>query len=595
MRTGLVFIALIGTFPAVWTQPNFVESADEWNLDHTYGVGSPGGGVSIFDFNQDGWDDLTLATGLDSLLHFYQNNNGHLERIPPLIDNRCEQKQVLWADYDNDGDQDLMVACYGDVNRLYVNLGELQLVDMTEEAHLPLDSFLTYGANFADINRDGWLDLYFAERRGPSAADENRNRLFLHNRDGTFTEVHEDSGIGDPMKKPFCSTFFDYNNDRWPDLYTANDKLTINTLLKNQADRTFADVSIGTGTNLSMNAMCVTIGDYDNDGWQDIYVTNTQEGGRLFHNLGSNSEFESVTFDEVATSKGVDFLGGIGWGSVFLDAENDGDLDLYVSGSLVGSDKQSAAFFENLNGESFERIEGGFAGDTVQSYSSAYGDLDNNGFIDIIVSNHAPFQSHLWLNSSSKGNWIKIDLEGVLSNRNAIGTKLEIFDGSKYQMRYIHCGSGFLGQNTGSEIFGLDKTLRIDSLLVTWPSGHQDRLVLLDANQRIQIIEGSTTNGIIHVDPDIDDITTQSEYPQATRKINIYPNPVTDRITVLLPESRYGRLFLLNVMGLPVYEIEVRNHKKIEIDATGIPPGIYFMNYVSIDQRQRATIRCIKL
>ncbi len=593
MRIGASLLLSICLCSIGATQPEFRERAEGLGIIHSYGTGAPGGGISFVDFDGDGWDDLTLGSDGNGLIHFYQNNQGSFIRLPALVTNRCEQKQILWADYDNDGDKDLLVTCYGDVNRLYANNGDLELIDVTVAANLPLEQFLTYGANFADVNRDGWLDIYYVERRGPDAADENRNRLFLNKSDGTFKEIGEEAGASDPMKKPFCSTFFDYDNDRWPDLYIANDKLTTNTLLRNIKGRGFQDVSSGSQTNHSMNAMCVTIGDYNNDGWQDIFVTNTQEGSRFFRNQGSMTN-RDVFFEEIAEEINVQFSNGIGWGSVFLDADNDGDLDLYVSGSLVGADQVSAAFYENLDGRIFHSQPSSFAADTVLSYSNASGDLNNDGLPDIIVSNHAPFQSHLWVNTSRSGKWIKVKLEGVVSNRDAVGAKLELYDGPHYQMRYRHCGSGFLGQNSNSEIFGIGNAGIIDSLVITWPSGHEDKFTDVTANQTVHVMEGSTTEGIINIDPDIDDITSSVQLNKVLLW-SLSPNPVQNSIKIDFTLKAEGCVQVFDVNGQECIQKICRLQQSTELALNHLPPGVYFLRYQATDLKQAGSIRFVKL
>ncbi|MEN0006880.1 MAG: VCBS repeat-containing protein, partial [Bacteroidota bacterium] len=233
----------------------FTDQATALGINHQYDFSIPGGGVSFVDFNGDGWDDLTLATDEEAHIQFYQNNNGSFELLEPLVPYTGQTEQLLWVDYDNDGDKDLYVATFRDYNRLYENVGDLELVEVTEEVGLPLDTVNTYGAAFGDYDRDGWLDLYYGIRTG--VIPNNTMALFRNNGDGSFSETTIFANAQDPGNAPFCSTFLDYNNDHWPDLYTANDRFTRNTLLKNNGDGTFSDNSIFSGTALAMNAMCV--------------------------------------------------------------------------------------------------------------------------------------------------------------------------------------------------------------------------------------------------------------------------------------------------------------------------------------------------
>ncbi|MCB0688916.1 MAG: VCBS repeat-containing protein [Saprospiraceae bacterium] len=576
----LLFYVLI-LMPAVGITQTFVDSAIQLGINHFYSDLSPTGGVSFYDFNDDGWDDLTFATDQDSLIQFYINRDGTYEKINLNIDNKETVMQILWADYDNDGDQDLYVNAYEGINRLYQNQGDLQFIDVTEASGLPLETFLSYGACWGDYNRDGYLDLYVQERKGPQLAAENRNRLYRNNGDGTFTEVTDLSNTAALGKKPFCAAFADFNNDLWPDLYIANDKLTGNTLLINQGDGTFLDAGTISGAEPEMNAMCVAIGDYDSDGWQDIYITNTEEGNQLLRNEGTSSS-DQPTFEDVSVKTGTDF-GGIGWGSNFLDADNDGDLDLYVSGMQVGLDVITSGLYENNGSGNFTKRPT-FDGDTVISHSNAIGDVNNDGYPDIAVSNFVPYPAQLWVNQGAENNWLKIELQGVVSNRDGIGSKIEIFHGSQYQQRLTFCGIGFLGQNSKTEIFGTGSSLTIDSIIITWPTGHRDKLYSIATNQKIQIVEGSTTNGDIFVDPAIEQMTTATRASTEKNqfRLHVYPNPNHNHLMIDFEQQIPVHLEIHGNSGDLMFHSE--NLKTVMIINTSHwPSGTYLISI--IDQK----------
>ena len=242
-------------------------------------------------------------------------------------------------------------------------------------------------------------------------------------------------------------------------------------------------MSAETNADLAISAMSVTVGDYDNNDYLDIYVTNIPEGNKLLRNDGFNY------FIEVANNTGTGFF-NVGWGAQFLDIDNDNDLDLYVSGSQPGvAAPSSALYFNNGNGI-FELSV--ISGDTATSFSNAVGDFNNDGFLDIVVNNPNPFKAYLWSNQANSNNWIKINLEGTLSNRDAIGTRLEIFlDGEKY-IQEKQCGTGFLGQNSSIVHFGLGQEVKVDSLIIKWPSGHIEREYNLTSNQTYSFLEGET-------------------------------------------------------------------------------------------------------
>ena len=505
----------------------YVDVAPSLSVEHSYGEGLPGAGISLADFNGDGWDDLTLATGQDSLIHFYINSGGTLQEIPALIDNRDQVKQILWADFDNDGDRDLYITCYGAPNRLYEHRDHLILVDITAEANLPLENRLSYGASFVDFNRDGLLDIYVCERLGPDSAQFNSNRLFKNLGDGSFKDISESSNTRNYGRKPFCATFFDYNLDKWPDLYIANDRNSGNVLYRNEGNETFTDQSVGSQSDLIMNAMCVTIGDYNKDGLPDIYVTNTEEGNALLKNSGQH------IFSEMAIEQGVAF-NKIGWASNFLDGDNDGDLDLYVSGILQSDTALSSFYYKNTGG-TFAHFNEGFVSDTTTSYTNATGDPDQDGRLEIVVNNHAPYSTKIWKDvSTNNNNYVSFELQGVVSNRDGIGSLVEIFHNLDKQVAYVHCGEGFLGQNSYSMHFGLGEVTVIDSVRITWPSGHIDKLLDVMVNQRHIVREGSTTEGHIEIDEDVEILLTDlsDRFVFSDLPLKIFPNPVRDNLYV---------------------------------------------------------------
>ncbi|MFQ5447978.1 MAG: CRTAC1 family protein, partial [Saprospiraceae bacterium] len=525
-------------------------------------------------------------------IYFYKNVNGTFQKLDPLVPHNEEAKQVLWVDFDNDGDKDLYVATFTGTNRLYRNTGSLNFEDITVAAGLPVNEHRTFGACWGDFDRDGWLDLYYGERKYPPGSEVNENHLFRNNADGTFTEVTAVAQAGDPGKIPFCSAFLDYNNDKWPDLYTANDKLSINTLLENNGDGTFTDVSTATHADLEMDAMCVAVGDYDNDGWQDVYISDIENGSELLHSLGA-TDTSGVTFENTAATAGVGFY-GIGWGSNFFDADNDGDLDLYVSGMLIGASVISSAFYQNEGDGTFSwPADAGFAGDTVSSFNNAIGDFNADGFPDIMVVNTEPFKAQLWQNGGGGNQWLKLDLEGVLSNRDGVGAKIEIFSNGHYQMRYKHCGIGFLGQNSGTEIIGLGSQTVADSIRITWPTGHVDHLYGVAAGQTLFVAEGSTTGGDIFVDDDVNlTIVANEEVPREGRHVRVFPNPVASILNVRLSGRHFSRFALLDG-GSRVMSAGSVLSEAFQLDVTPAGSGAFFL-VVWNEKGEREVVKVVR-
>jgi len=584
LATAATFLCLF--FPThAYSQIAFQEVAAAKNVQHANQALSVGGGVSVYDFTGDGLDDLTLATNKGRLLGFYVNNGTSFDKIDPLVDNREEAKQILWADYDNDGDPDLFVAGHWGHNRLYQNDGNLEMTEVTEEAGLPMEVHGAYGACWGDYNRDGWLDLLCNFRNYDSGQTRGGNRLFKNNADGTFSEVTEFAKMGNDDRLPFQSTFFDYNNDQWPDIHTANDKLTFNTLYENNGNGTFFDVSELTKTNARMNSMCSNTADVNNDGWTDIYVTNTPVGSQLLMNGGANVNPTEITFEEVAEELGVTYLGGTGWASNFFDADNDGDLDLYVSGNGINPIIKGVHFYENIDLQYFEIIKEGFEKDTTPSFTNAIADFNLDGRLDIMVQNNAPFDFNLWENNTTTGNhWIKLKLEGVVSNRDGIGARIESRVGDLYQSKFTHCGYGFLGQNSSLQHIGVAQNEILDALIITWPSGHIDRFYDLGVDQIYRIEEGMTTNGNINIAEDVKiierSVTTSVINNIADFELVISPNPAANQLFIN-SEKGFSKLEIVDLTGRKIQEVSLKNEKTYTFDISDYPTGSYLLKVQS--------------
>nr|WP_169433315.1 FG-GAP-like repeat-containing protein [Lewinella cohaerens] len=575
MKNFLLLVGILLAGTSVEAQLNFSDRAGQCGINHRYLSSLLGGGVSFYDFNQDGLDDISLANAQGDPVQFYQNMGGHFMLLSPLVDNEDEVKQLLWVDFDNDGDQDLFLATYYGLNRLYENTGDLQMIDITLAAGLPTFNTQTFGACFGDYDRDGWVDLYFSVRNN-GADDEHL--FFRNNGDQTFTNVTESTQTADTGGRPFCSGFLDYNQDGWPDIYTAHDRMgNKNTLLENQGDGTFLNTGAAAGADIAIDAMSVTIGDYNNDTLIDIYVTNIVNGNNLLHNNGPNEDGQ-YTFSEVAAASGVGFYQD-SWGAVFLDADNDCDLDLYVSGSVAGSDVTSAAFYQNEDDGTFSEPDLGFIGDTTQSYNNAIGDYNQDGYPDIMVINLYPFYAQLWSSPPLEHHWMKVSLQGVISNRNGIGTRLECYANDKYQQLYTQCGNGFLGQNSGTSIFGLGDAQAVDSLIVTWPSGHTDRYYNLPAGEQFHLQEGGSTGGDILPDPDtgLDALLVSTSAPTDNPLLKVYPNPAQEELFIVQELASPTQFRIINSAGQLVYRGKTAPGGTSPIDIHQLPAGIYYL------------------
>ena len=551
----IFFLVLLFFFPNVNAQISFEDVANEIGTAYSYGTSTWGGGVSFADFDNDGWDDLTFASEEGTEIYFLKNNDGIFNSISLNgISNTFKTKQVIWVDYDNDGDQDFFVTGFEGVNKFYKNDGDMNFTDISSTIGFFQTDLFTYGVSFADMDNDGDLDAFISNRDG--VADDQRNYLY-RNDEGTYIDITASAGLSMSSHLSFCSIIFDYNNDGFQDIYISNDKPdNLNILYKNNGDGTFDDVSEYSGAGIGINAMTTTIGDYNNDGWFDIYITNTPEGNELLRNNGDG------TFTNVAEATATTF-NSVGWGAVFLDADSDGLLDLYVSSDFDGSVGSflSAAFYHQQNNETFIIPENiGFQDDTRKSYTNAIGDIDNDGKPDIVVGNDIE-PNFLWANTTvNENNWLKVKLEGVISNRDGIGNTIEINIDGQSQYRYTLAGEGYLSQNSFYEFFGMGNATEVDYVKVTWTAtGEIEIINNIAANQAITIQEG---NGVLSVDNN------------EVIDFKVYPNPSITGIFKLNTSSKMN-ISIYNTLGMHIFDKLILTNDVL--DLSKFPKGIYII------------------
>ena len=248
--------------------------------------------MSFVDFNKDGWDDISLMTYEGA--HFYINLEGQgFEEIDlgVLNDISADLNMVLWVDFDNDGDKDLFVSAESDSVYLFRNEGDLVLVDVTEELGLDGLSTANYGAAWGDINNDGLLDLYVCRYHFSfQTGYQYENRLFLQEENGMFSDISMSAGVSNGSNPSFQPIFWDYDEDGWQDIFIINDLLAaFNTMYRNNGDGTFTDVTAAVGLYQNYNAMSASPGDYDNDEDMDIFVSNGSAGNYLYQNDGAGN------------------------------------------------------------------------------------------------------------------------------------------------------------------------------------------------------------------------------------------------------------------------------------------------------------------
>ena len=433
------------------------------------------------------------------------------------------------ADYDNDGDDDLFVTNYGE-NILYRNEGGGVFDNVTAQAGLsvPRSPLFSTSSVFLDYDRDGHLDLYVCvyvefnfdtNRRcsrdgiqsycGPDIYEGVADLLYHNNGDGTFSDVSAKAGIANPKGKGLGVVGGDYDGDGWTDIFVAND-LTPDFLYRNNGDGTFTDQALLAGVaygedGVARAGMGVDFGDYDRNGTPDIYVTNFSLEPNSLHRNNGNGTFTESTFGAGVGNPTLLFLG---FGTAFKDFDHDGWLDLFAANghvidniSLFDSSityAQTNQLFRNDGDGRFtdvsDRAGAPFQVERVHR-GAAFGDVDNDGDIDILVTtvNDVPLLLRNNGTGGSGGNGgygsLLVSTEGVRSNRNGIGARVTVVTDAQRQRREIRSGYSYLAANDLRAHFGLGASTGVDSVIVDWPSGARDVVTGIEGGQWITIRE----------------------------------------------------------------------------------------------------------
>ena len=521
------------TVPNVWGDPNHKK----------YIIEAKGSGLAFFDYDHDGWLDIYLTNGsrLEKAWpagqaptsHLYKNNrDGTFTDVTAKsgLARTGWQTGVCVGDYDNDGWDDLF-CCFWGHNILFHNNGDGTFTDVTRKAGV-YDERVRWGAGctFIDYDRDGRLDLFVcnyikldpaktpaAEEPtpcqwkgipvmcGPRGLTGDTNVLFRNNGDGTFTDVSEKAGILKPGPRySITAVTSDFDNDGWPDIYVAVDSEP-SILFRNNHDGTFTDVAVMAGVAYSENGheqagMGVAVGDYDCDGWLDIFKTNfADDTCNLYHNNGDG------TFGDVTFSSGIGINNQyVAWGCGFIDYDNDGWVDLMqvnghvypeIGGHEIGQTfKNPRLVYKNLGNGQFKDVSAALGPGISERFSSrgaAFGDYDNDGDVDALVLNMSDVPSLLRNDGGNRQNWIKIKLIGTKCNRTAIGARIRAVVGNHAQMDEVRSGSSVMSQNDLRLHFGLGKAQGVDVLEVKWPTTQKiEKFSNVKANQILTIREG---------------------------------------------------------------------------------------------------------
>lgn len=445
-----------------------------------------GNGVSFFDVDEDGWDDLTVCVAGEPT-RFYRNNSGSFS-LHSVFFNDQETKACIWLDIDEDGDNDLFVSRFNAAHQVYLNQGELVFEDVSVNyLNLSGDMDYSWGVSFGDYTRDGYLDLCIANYGIQGAS----NTLARNTGLGGFIPLSIDP-LTNTTKTSFQPVWLDLNKDLLQDLFIINDHNQGNEYYAQSSLGVFEDLSLECGLFAPSSAMSNSWCDFDRDGDFDVYITNTIQGNRLLVNNGQN-----VFIDE-AVAEGL-VLNAWTWSAQWLDTENDGWEDLYVASKDLVNDLPNDNFYFRNNQGTFEtQANNGLSGLAYGGYATAKGDFNNDGKTDLVLLTEQNEKYKLYQNnSSSTNNYFKFRLKGRLSNRNGIGTRYEYWIGGEKRVGYTYCGEGYLTQNSQNILLGLGNANSIDSLKLFWLSGVEDMHYNLTGNTFQLFVEGETKPTIV--------------------------------------------------------------------------------------------------
>ncbi len=505
-----------------------------------YIVEANGCGCAFIDYDNDGWMDIFLLSGTrlegappEATNRLFKNNrDGTFTDVTDKAGLRATGwgNGVCIADYNNDGFDDIFCTYFGQ-NRLYRNNGDGTFTDVTKQAGLWNESAARWGTGCAwvDYNRDGHLDLFVSNyikfsfedapvpgdsstcnwkgipvNCGPRGLPLGRHLLYRNNGDGTFTDVTKQAGIA-AANESYGMTVVaaDFDEDGWPDIFVASDS-TPSLLYMNNHDGTFREEGVMRGVALSDDGMeqagmGVAIGDYNLDGHLDLFKTHFIGDTCGFYRNDGKGNFDEVTR---LAKVGVETR-FTSWGTGMFDFDNDGYPDvLFVTGSVYPeverklpqyAYKTPRVLFRNLGTGEFEELESG-AGDGITARHSsrgcAFGDFDNDGDMDVLIVNMNEPPSLLRNDVKVKRNWLKVKLEGVKSNRSAIGARVVVRYGSKVQAQAVVSQSSYYSCNDPRLHFGLGDFTTAD-IDVYWPNGLHEQYKKIASNQLITLREGS--------------------------------------------------------------------------------------------------------
>jgi hypothetical protein len=492
--------------------------SDRLDFVHRSEGGEGLAGAAWFDYNNDGLLDLYLTNGKSQKNGLFRNDgNGSFTNVSASagVDNGLGNSGVIAGDVDNDGNIDLFLTGEGGVmgngqspTRLYRNNGDGTFTDITARAGT-IGAESAWSAAFADIDRDGFLDLFITSP-GRAVVRPHQNKLYRNNGDLTFTDISASAGV-DTQRGACATGFCDYNQDGWIDLFIADcadtyARPTPIELFRNNGDLTFTDVTTQAGLDPGGFWMGLTFGDVDNDGDMDVFATNFGTSRRWLGRLWLHALYRNNgdgTYTDIGNQAGVAEWEW-GWGCSFADFDNDGYQDLFFAGNWpfppfdvfhpgLGN---PGRLFMNRRDNTFAEIGSEPVFNLREKYTSgvATGDFDNNGFADIVVGidsvDNNVGRPVLYRNMGNGNHWLTIKTVGTRSNRDGVGARVKVIAGDLVQVKEVRAGSSFLSMDSPWLTFGLGSRERVDRIEIIWPSQTMEQYVNVAADRLVTLIEG---------------------------------------------------------------------------------------------------------